>query len=98
MVQSAHAVLEIGRSKLISKNQVHPSLVICGLPNEFSINAFKTKLEKADINYKEFIEPDLNDSLTALATEAISGEKRKVFANLPLIKSSDLREVPNGSK
>ena len=98
MVQSAHATLEVGRSKLISKNQVHPSLVICGLPNESSINEFKSKLEKAEINYREFAEPDLNNSLTALATEAISGEKRKIFANLPLIKSIDLKEGKDESK
>lgn len=43
------------------------------------------KLDEAGINYRAFREPDLNNEITALATEPISGQDRSFFNQFQLL-------------
>lgn len=98
LVQTAHAALEVGRCKLINEYEEHPSLIVCGVKNENELIAFKQKLIEKNVKFKEFYEPDLNNSLTAIATEATDSIQRKVFSQLPLIKLKDLEGGYRGCK
>lgn len=82
-VQACHAILEmsvwhdwtIGISKKNVKNgfrQDHPHLLLLGVKNETELNKVLSLLEKEDVNHSIFKEPDMNNSLTAIATEPIN--------------------------
>jgi len=43
------------------------------------------KIERSGILYKEFLEPDIGNQLTAIATEPICGDRRKVFKKFKLM-------------
>lgn len=43
-------------------------------------------LKDVGINYVEFIEPDIGDQLTAIASDVVYGEQRKIFKKFQLFK------------
>jgi hypothetical protein len=45
------------------------------------------KLREAGIRLQAFYEPDLNNELTAFATEPIGSDKRHLFRNFQLLKA-----------
>lgn len=47
------------------------------------------KLNKNSIKFKPFFEPDLNNELTAIATEPLQGEKRKVLKDFQILKGEN---------
>ena len=83
-VQCCHAA--ITATQAFKQPKRHPSLVLCEVKNELHLAKIINKLEGTDIKFKTFREPDLNNSITALATEPIRGDKRKFFEHLPLLK------------
>jgi hypothetical protein len=85
VVQSAHASIEAAHS-LIPPNIEHPHLVVCGVKNENQLKAASERLDQAGIKYKQFIEPDIGDQWTALATEPISGDMRTHFKKYNCLK------------
>lgn len=90
VVQAAHATIEVARSGLIPENSDHPSLIICSVKDEEELISFSKILSDKNIIFKPFYEADLNDSLTAIATEPVPQAKRKHFKDLPLINQKDL--------
>lgn len=48
------------------------------------------KLKVAGVKLTPFYESDLNNQLTAFATEPITGEQRKLFRNFQLLKAESL--------
>ena len=84
IVQAGHALLEIG--KIIPPDLPHPSVIVLSIKNENKINSIELMLKENNIQYKVFCEPDLNNQKTALATEPIFGEKRKLFKKYQLLK------------
>lgn len=44
------------------------------------------KLDEAKICYRFFIDSDIGENITAIATEPLKGEQRKIFSNYPLLK------------
>ena len=60
--------------------------MILTVPNEDVLLQEKLKLESLGIRFAEFIEPDLCNSLTAVASEPICGNQRKLFSNYPLLR------------
>ena len=86
-VQSCHAVIEA--TKAFKQPEEHPSVIICTVPSEYDLVDYFSRLEKNNISFKVFQEPDLDNQFTALATEPIYGKHRKVFSNLPLLRGGE---------
>ena len=84
-VQAAHAAIEVARTS-IPPSMEHPHLVLCGVDSESQLNTIAKKLRNHGIDIKEWYEADRNDELTAIASEPVSGETRRLFKNLTLLK------------
>lgn len=82
-VQAIHAGIASARD-LIPPGQIHPSLVVCTVPDEPSLLAVRDRCHKAGIEIRLFIETDLGEQATALATAPVNGPGRKLFRELPL--------------
>lgn len=63
-----------------------PHLVLCNTSYERLEYLTKT-LEYKDIGFRSFVEPDIGNELTAIATLPIDGDRRKVFSNVKLLKA-----------
>lgn len=84
-VQACHASLELG---LLTERSDHPHLLLIGVKDEHELNTVALLLDKEAIEYYQFFEPDMNNSLTALSTSFISAdnpvrEKLKKYKLLP---------------
>lgn len=86
VVQTSHAAIEAARQGLIPADRPHPHLVVLGVRDENKLIQIQSKLEAAGIRFRSFIEPDIGNQLTAIATEPISGERRKFFKNYQLLQ------------
>ena len=83
-VQSCHAVIEMTReNKIVGE---HPSVIICGVKSEDKLKNAISRLQDNNVFFKEFREPDIGHQLTAVATEPIYGDDRKIFRKYQLIK------------
>ena len=79
-VQGGHAVAELLlRGPTLSWD--NGTMVYLGVKDEDELKYWAEKLEFKDIDFAGFIEPDLNNEMTALAT-VHTGE---VFSNLKLL-------------
>lgn len=87
-VQAAHAAIEVAKSSLGSILE-HPSVILCGVDNESKLQQQLDFYQENGVICKPFYESDLDNQLTAFATEPVYGEKRKLFKRLQLCKSSD---------
>lgn len=85
LVQSCHAVMESTRYYPPPEGCI-PNLVVLSIPNEQKLLSVKDKLEKLGIRSEIFMEPDIGNQYTALATEPVSGETRRVFRNYKLLQ------------
>lgn len=83
-VQSCHSIIEA--TKAFEQPIKHPSLVICSVKDEFALEQAISYIQSRNINLVEFREPDIGNQLTAIATEPISQEKRRIFSKYPLLK------------
>lgn len=82
-VQAVHAGISSARD-LIPPDLIHPSLVLCTVPDECALLALQDRCTAAGIRTSVFVESDMNDAHTALATEPVNGKARRVFQKLPL--------------
>ena len=78
-----HALIECSRSGLIIGE--HPNLVFCSVPTSQDLVDLCSLLELKSIDYRTFVEPDLDDKLTAIATKVVFGKDRKPFSKLELV-------------
>lgn len=85
VVQAAHATIESARN-FITRDSEHPHLVICGIATEKKLLTEADRLRIMGVKLKVFREADKNNEATALATEIIFGEARKVFRKYQLLK------------
>lgn len=83
-VQSCHASIEVAR-EYIKPNQEHPSLVLCLVKNEAKLKNVISELYEKNIKIKTFREPDMDDQITAIATEPLYGAERKALARFQLL-------------
>ena len=81
VVQASHACIEATKAFLTDQEIDHPHLVVLGVNSQEQLHNSAKKLEKAGIRFRVFIEPDRDNESTALATEPISGETRRIFKN-----------------
>ncbi len=84
-VQAIHAAIEATRT-FLSPEETHPHVVLCTVPSEQALMRAMHRLSARDIQFKHFIEPDIGNEITALATAPLSGQDRKAFSNYPLLK------------
>jgi len=82
-VQAGHSLVEATKA-FINGDMEHPSIIICEVKSEDKLKMVMKELE-GKVNYKAFQEPDRNNEYTALASEPVRGEKRKLFSRFQLI-------------
>lgn len=78
IVQSCHAAIEVARS-LLPVECPHPHLVVCAVADERQLFQCLERLRRLGIAHRAFFEPDRGNELTAIGTEPISGERRRIF-------------------
>jgi peptidyl-tRNA hydrolase len=85
LVQACHAVAEAARH-FIPPTMEHPHFVVCGVKNEAALQKAHKKIQEQGIRCRAFLEADIGDQMTALATEPIYDAQRRVFRNFQLLK------------
>tara|TARA_Y100000034_G_scaffold100014_1_gene123138 strand:- start:8664 stop:8945 length:282 start_codon:yes stop_codon:yes gene_type:complete len=88
VVQSCHAAIEAAHG-LIPQNST-PSLVLCGVRDESELFDCADYLDGKGIRFKTFVEPDIGDQHTALATEPLCAKGRSFLKKFKLLKEEDL--------
>jgi len=78
VVQSCHAAIEVAKS-LLPAELPHPHLVVCAVADERQLFRCLDRLRRFGIAHRAFHEPDRGNELTAIGTEPISGERRRIF-------------------
>lgn len=78
-VQAAHALAES-----IRHGNVHGSIVLLAVENESSLILAGMYLRAKGVKIYEFREADLNNSVTAICTESIVGERRLLLKDFNL--------------
>lgn len=84
-VQSAHAAIESSRN-FISKNDEHPSVIICSVKSEQKLLMCAEEFTQKGIEFQMFREPDIGNQATALASRPLRGIERKAFARFQLMQ------------
>lgn len=84
VVQAAHAAIESARKFLLAKTE-HPHLVVCGVENEEELLKCEKHLDAKGILATIFHEEDRNNEATALASEPVFCEQRKIFRRYRLL-------------
>jgi hypothetical protein len=84
VVQASHACIEASRF-FLKPDIEHPHLVVIGVKNQNKLKKCIEHLQQLNIYYKEFIEPDIGNEVTAVATIPISGEIRTHLAKYCLL-------------
>jgi len=67
-------------------DQDHPHVIICQVDNEKALHKTIEYLRECGVRYRTFVEPDRNDETTALATEILYGEQRKILRKYQLLR------------
>jgi hypothetical protein len=84
IVQACHACLEASRTFLATDSE-HPHLVVCGVRDELRLGHFLERMRRSGVRFRAFFEPDLDNQLTAAATEPLRGPQRRVFRDCRLL-------------
>ena len=83
-MQAAHAAYEAGA---FFESQDYPGgnyLIACSVPDEQALLRACDRLARKRIAFVLFREPDQNNEATALCTEPLNDQQRKVLSNYPL--------------
>lgn len=83
--QACHAVAELGRNGLIRHDEEHPIIVVLGVPSLDELRRVFVAARKLGIRCRYWVESDLGNLETALATEAIPATMREPFKKLSLL-------------
>ena len=86
-VQAGHAIFEASQEFRQTYTQ-HPNLILCEVRDEQRLSSVIKKLQKNNIKFVAFHEPDRDNELTAVCTEPVTGEARRVFRDYQLIKEN----------
>lgn len=82
MVQVGHACLAAGQQFAQADDGGH--LVVLAVPSQAALHKLGARCHAMGIRHVLFYEPDDGMGHTALCTEPITGEMRRVFCKLPL--------------
>lgn len=83
-VQATHAGISAGRT-LIPTTEQHPNLVVLTVPDEAELLRMRDRVHDCELRFEIFREADMRDEHTALATEPLGPENRRLFEKLPLL-------------
>lgn len=87
MVQACHACLERGFSLPKADQPKQTSyLILFGVKDEEDLKKKADYLGMNGISFEMFYEPDYNTGYTAICTEPVYGEQRKLFKKFKLLK------------
>jgi len=93
MCQAAHAAHEAGIR--YGNPDAISSVVVCSVTDEEELKRAQAMLEYRGIRHYTFVEDDIGDQATALATEPIEGADRRVLRKYPLWNEGRSRPVPH---
>ena len=65
---------------------IHPNLVLLTTPDKASLSMIESRCREAGVQFRTFLEADMDNQPTALATEPINGQGRKLFADMRLFE------------
>lgn len=66
-------------------NNTHPHLVVCAVENESQLDDLFNDLKGQGVRCCGYTEPDMDNSLTAIATAPLRGEQRRPLRKLRLL-------------
>lgn len=84
IVQASHAALEAGNE--FAQSEETSFMVLLGAKSETKLKNIAEYLGIHDIKFKMFHEPDYGTGYTAICTEQIFGEQRKIFKKFNTLK------------
>jgi len=87
VVQACHAVIEA--VKATPPENEHPNVIVCAVHDERRLISLAGRLARDGITFRVFNEPDMDGQATALATEIVSGDRRRAFRNLQLLSAQE---------
>jgi hypothetical protein len=100
-VQAVHAALEASR-QFLPPDSEHPHLVLCAVASMERLLAAADHLFRCGIRYALFHEPDRAQQATALATEPLADERRRLLNRFRCLGREDLlaaaEEGPSGPR
>lgn len=88
LVQAAHATMVLGQKMPSHYNPKETYFTVIGVPNEWELKEVKRILNENGFPFEEFIEPDIGDEITAVATHPIHWLKRKPLKSYKLLTFS----------
>lgn len=80
-------MIEATKAFEIERLSDHPSVIILSAKNENRLHRVRKYLIEQGIRHVHFYEPDMDDELTALATEPIFGSRREAFSKYQLLNT-----------
>lgn len=96
-VQSCHAAIECANAFALKDLAEHPSVIILGVKNEVKLHQIRQFLIENDVQHAHFYEPDIGDELTAVATQPIFGERRRLFRKFQLVRPKHFEMMKGGA-
>jgi hypothetical protein len=88
-VQACHASVEASR-RFLTLDTRHPHLVLCAVSSETRLLAAADFLFQRGLRFFLFREPDRSDEATALATEPVRDERRRLLDRFRCLRRADL--------
>jgi len=81
-------VIEATKAFDVERLSDHPSVIILSANNENRLHRVRKYLIEQGIRHVHFYEPDMDDELTALATEPIFGSRREALSKYQLLNTT----------
>ena len=88
IVQSSHASLELARQGLVPKDIPTPNFVLCKASDEEELLKIAARLDSEGVRHYLFTEPDIENQSTALITEPVYGDKRRMFRRYQCLREN----------
>ncbi len=88
VVQACHAVIEAVQSTPPETDET-PNVIVCAVSDERQLLGLAARLAREGIAFQVFSEPNMAGQRTALATEAVRGDRRRAFRNLRLLRAQE---------
>lgn len=83
VVQACHAIIEA--TKQFPPPEQHPNVIVLGIKDEKRLASIRDELNRHGIGHIPFHEPDMDNSLTSIATEPVDGLRRNYFRKYRLL-------------
>lgn len=84
-VQSCHAIIEGTKAFSLGDLPEHPYVIVLRGGDEQRLQKTREYLTNNSVRHTCFHEPDIGDQLTAIVTEPVTGERRKLFRKFQLL-------------